>query len=244
MKVNAIRLLSLQNSEHFLFISEVLHIAESNNPPAIDMEAAYEELKQALTDEDTAYKMVRKSAITKDLNKADAECDAMLRGFRSQVTAQLKHFNSTISSAAYRVVILLDTYGNLAAQSYEKQTADTLNLLQELKGKYVDDIAALGLSEWVAEIERLLKHFDTLIKNRYAESAEKAEVSKLRTARDASDIAYKALRERLNAAIIFNGETKYSKIVTELNIVVKRYNDILARRKGTAAAQKEINSEE
>lgn len=239
MKIESLNLHNLQNSEHFQFMSEVSHVIESNNPQNIDVDAEYNTFGQALKTEDEAYKQVQKSAITKTLSEADAECDTMLRGFRSQVSAQQKHFNPTISAAAYRLFVLLDSYGDLSKQSYETQTANTFNLLQDLKGKYADDVTVLGLNEWVTEIERSLKAFDALMKSRYAESAEKAEVTTLRMVRLDTDKAYKAMSERLNAAIVFNGETKYSKTVTELNVLVKRYKDIVARRKGFAASQKE-----
>ena len=237
MNVNYLLLPGLQNGEHFMFMSEVSHVIETNDPTTIDLVNNYIQFNRALQGEDIAYKKVQKSSITKDLNEKDSERDNLLRSFRSLVSSSQQHFNKDKAAAAYRLILQIDAYGNLSAQSYENETANVYNLLQDLESKHSADIATLGLGAWITEIETVNKDFDQLMKSRYSESAEQAEIGSLRDARLETDKAYNAMKERLNAAIIFNGEDKYRKTVTELNVIIKRYNDIIARRKGSSKAK-------
>lgn len=232
MKIDSINTPHLQNGEHFSFMSEVQHSISSNDPAGIDIAEAFAAFQTALAGEDLSFKKVQKSDITKDLADADRQRDAVVVGFRSQVGSLQRHFDNSISSVAYRIQILLDTYGNLSTQSYDNETANLKNLVQELSGKYATDVATLGLGGWVSQMEALNNNFDSLMKERYAQDSDKSTVNSLRSARIGTDTAYAAMRERLNAAIVFNGEAKYSKAATDLNAIIKRYNDILAQRKG------------
>jgi hypothetical protein len=47
----------------------------------------------------------------------------------------------------------------------------------------------------------------------------------------------------INAAIIMEGDDKYRDFVTAVNVVIKRYTDIQAQRKGRAAVKKEKSEE-
>ncbi len=236
MKIDSIHTPHLQNGEHFTFMSEVQHSISANDPAGIDIAEAFTSFQTALAGEDLSFKKVQKSDITKDLVDADRQRDAVVAGFKSQVGSLQKHFDNSISSAAYRIQLLLDTYGNLSTQSYDNETANLKNLMQELYGKYAADVATLGLGGWMLQMETLNNNFDSLMKERYAQSSDKSTVNSLRSARIDTDKAYGSMRDRLNAAIVFNGEAKYAKAATELNAIIKRYNDILTQRKGRSGS--------
>lgn len=239
MKIKTIDLPRLQNGEHFMFMDEVRNIIAANDPAAIDVAEVFASFQTAFQNEDTAYKQVQKSAITKDLTDADNERDTVLRGFRWMIYAQQRHFDPIISDAAYRVMVVLDSYGDLATQSYENETANVINLLQDLKGELAAYVKTLGLEPWCAKIEEVNTACDTLMKLRYAESSKRAVIATMRESRLAVDAAYKELLKRLYAAAVFNGEAKYAKTMAELDVVLKRYKDIVARRKGTADKTKD-----
>jgi hypothetical protein len=87
-------------------------------------------------------------------------------------------------------------------------------------------------------LETANKTVDQLMTERYEESEAKTALV-MREVRIKIDDAYNAIIERINALIIVEGEEKYREFVTALNVVIKRYNDIQAQRKGKAAAKKE-----
>jgi hypothetical protein len=106
-----------------------------------------------------------------------------------------------------------------------------------MRGKYCNDASTVGLTGWVDELENANVTFNRLMKDRYNEMAVKTDLV-LRQVRLKIDEAYRIIVEHINAAIVVEGEEKYSKFVTELNVVIKKYADMLAQIKGKAAAKK------
>jgi hypothetical protein len=236
--IDVIKSSNLQNAEHFGFMNEVDELVQVHTPEALDVEKEYPEFKKSFTTEDDSFKIVRKSAVTKDVSGADVKRDVVFSGFRTQVKGLRNHFDDSVSSAAYRVTVLIDTYGNLSRETLDKETADIINLLQELKGKYSADIQLLGLTGWVNELEIRNQEFVALMTQRFTEESEKSAFTALRIARIDVDAKYRAMTGRINAGIIFNGPEKYAAFVNDINVRIARYNNTIAQRKGRAKANK------
>jgi hypothetical protein len=189
-------------------------------------------------DEDTVLKKVLKSVSTVAINGADKHRDEIWFAMSELVKLSLHHYVDDVRQAAYNLSLLFKTYGNIARQSLDAETSAIYNILQDLRGKYAADAAKVGLTGWIDELEAANKEVDRLMSVRYDESAAKTDLV-MREVRVKIDDAYGAIIDRINAAIIMEGEEKYREFVTTLNVVVKRYNDIQAQRKGRAAAKKE-----
>jgi len=224
----------LQNAEHYNCMNEVDELVQVYTPAFLNVEKEYAEFKKSFTSEDDSFKILRKSAITKDISEADVQRDIVFGGFRTQVKGQKNHFNVSVAEAAYRVTVLLDSYGNLARETLDKETADIINLLQELKGKYSADIQLLGLSDWVNELEIRNQEFSTLMTQRFSEESEKAALVRLRVARADTDVKCRAMVGCINAWITINGPEKYAAFVRDINVRIERYNNAIAQRKGRA----------
>jgi len=237
IKIETLQSNHLQNAEHYNCMNEVDELVQVYTPGVLDVEKEYAEFKKSFATEDDSFKIVRKSAVTKDISEADAHRDVVFSGFRTQVKGQKNHFDGLVAAAAYRVTVLLDSYGNLALETLDKETADIINLVQELKGKYSADIQLLGLTEWVNELEIRNQEFSTLMSQRFSEASEKATLVSLRIARGDTDVKCRAIVGRINAGIIFNGPEKYEAFVRDINVRFERYNNAIAQRKGRAKAK-------
>jgi len=130
---------------------------------------------------------------------------------------------------------VFDTYGNVSVKPLDEETSALYNVLEDLKGKYAADATTVGLTGWMTELGKANADFETLMRARYDEAALKTDLV-LKEVRVKIDEAYRVITERINAAIIIEGETTYRDFVSTLNTVIKRYSDILAQRKGRAAA--------
>ena len=240
MKIKSIHLAHQHNSEHLGFGSEILGKLKKYVPVAIDvpilMLIGFE---QAINAEDESYKILAKSAFTEELSKRDALSDSTLVGFATHTRAFLTHYDPEFQAAANRIMVEYNAYGNIRRKNYMAQATDTINLLQALNGKYQADIALLGLDGWVVRIEETHNSFMELFNERQDEQAEKNALARLRDCRIATDGAYRAIVDRVNAGIVFNGETKYKNLVVDLNVSIDYYNNIMATRKGRAAAERE-----
>lgn len=71
MKIKSIDLTRLQNAEHFQFCIEMNELIVKYTPTAIDIQTLYPAFEQAMADEDQSFKIVQKSALSKDIEQAD-----------------------------------------------------------------------------------------------------------------------------------------------------------------------------
>ena len=245
MKIKSIHLAHQHNDEHLGFMSDVLGKLKKYSPTTIDVPAQMLiRFEQAENGEDVSYKIVAKSASTEELSKRDALSDSALVGFAAQTRAFLLHYDPEFQAAANRIMVEYNAYGNIRRKNYMAQATDTVNLLQAFNGKHQADIALLGLDGWVARIEETHNSFMELFNERQDEQAEKNALARLRDCRTETDEAYRAIVDRVNAGIIFNGEAKYKTLVIDLNVSIDYYNNIIATRKGRAAAERERKKEE
>ena len=235
----------LQNAEHFEFMDEFIRIivlfitGAPLGQIARDIEALFNAFKQTFAIEDDAYKLILKSAITRQLSQLDGVRDSDWTNLIGNVNLLLKHFNTAIADAAYRVKIEFDGFGNIAQKGYNSETADIVNIIQSLRGKLAADVATLGLAEWVDRLEQSNLDFMAAFSERGDEQTDKNTLGRMRDARLATDGDYRAIVNRINAGIEYNGPQEYEAFVGRLNTHIKYYNDTIAQRRGRAAAKKE-----
>jgi ElaB/YqjD/DUF883 family membrane-anchored ribosome-binding protein len=190
-------------------------------------------------DEDTALKKINKSGYTAMLGDKDKYRDELCHGLAEiNKVAMLYHYDSEVRQAAKTNQIVFDTYGNVARMPFDNETQAIYNILQDFRGKYAVSAAKAGLTPWLNALEPVNNEFKSLTRERYGEATEKTDIV-LRKARQRVDAAYNAIVERINAAIVIEGKDGYRDFVNALNTIIKKYADILAQRKGKAAAKKE-----
>ena len=69
-----------------------------------------------------------------------------------------------MKQAASRVQIVIDEHGNIAAKTYDKETAAIVSLISKLNQQYANDVATLGIAGWLNELQANNESFDQLIK--------------------------------------------------------------------------------
>jgi hypothetical protein len=236
MKVNSSSYQHFTNSEHIQFMNDVDNIIIPITPEAIDIAKEYPEFKTALTDEEKSFSIISKSALTRNIKEADDNRGRIYSGASIHIKGLQKHFDNATAEAAYRISVLWDGYGNMNMLSYDQQTAGTYSLIQNLKSeKFAADIELLNLQSWIDALETANTAFENIIRQRTNEQSQKNSLTRMRDARMRTDKAYMTIRNRINAAIIFNGEEKYRNVVLRMNATIDRYNTNLARRRGSNA---------
>lgn len=238
-KIKSIKQSHLQNDEHYSFNSEVLKLIEAADPKKLDIKDEYPEYKAAFDDEDRSSKIISKSADTAQLAQDDSLRDSVLVGLGMQVRGNVNHYDSAISKAAYRLEVLIDGYGSVRTQSYDKETASITNLLQDLRSaKYAADVEKLALAGWITQLENANNTFVANSNARYGEQTDKDSLTRLRTARLATDEAYKVIVERINAGVVYLKTDKYDPFVQALNTRIDHYKTLVAQRQGRNEAKK------
>ncbi|MDR1729047.1 MAG: DUF6261 family protein [Prevotellaceae bacterium] len=234
MKTEKIDLRILRNDEHFQFHTEVSSLINTVTPDALKIQAQYDAYQSLYVQEDEALKKIVKSALTDDIEKADRQRDLTFSGMATVNRAALNHFNAETVSAARRLQIVFDTYGNLARKPVNEETSAIYNFLQELNGAYSGDVAAVGITGWVEELAKNNNAVDALMKGRYNESAKRTDLV-LREVRIQLDAVYRIIAERIDALMLIEGGETLQSFIRRLNVIIKKYSDILARRTSSKA---------
>jgi len=222
MKINKIYMYDLRNDAHFQFYTELLDLLNKEEAVKQKISPHFEAWLQLYNREDAALKKIVKSAITAQIQDADRARDDIYVGMVEVNTASLKHYSEDVRSAATKLKILFDTYGNVAKKPFNEQTSAVYNILQELKGKYASDVTAVGIGGWVSELEVRNNAFAELMRERFGETADRVDIV-LRDARAELDAAYLAIRERINALVVVEGEAVYENFIRNFNAVIAKY---------------------
>jgi hypothetical protein len=232
MKINSIEFPRFRNDEHFQFGTEFRDLVNRFGAQALKCEARFNLFLDSYAKEDEALKKIRKSAITDDIREADSRRDRIFSGLASANKTALKHFMPDVQQAAKRLKVLFDTYGNLAKKPLNEQTSGVYNLLQDLRGDvYAGDAATAGLTAWIKELETANAAFDNLVKGRYEEAFNRTDLV-LREVRLELDERYRSIIALITALVEIEGETDYADFIRVLNLIIDKYNNILAARIG------------
>ena len=237
MKIEKVYLNNLRNDEHFQFNTEFRNLINEITPAALDIHAHFAPYLSLYAQEDEVLKKILKSALTEDIQNADRKRDLTFSGMIDANKSALKHFNSSIVTAAKRLKIVFDTYGNVARKPLNEETSAIYNLLQELKGTHAADVSTVGITDWVTELEADNNALTALMKARYDESALRTDLI-MKEVRTQIDAAYHAITERIDALFIVNASTVHETFIHRWNVVIEKYKNILAQRQGRAAAKK------
>jgi hypothetical protein len=230
MKIDNIKPLHLRNDAHFQFFTEFRDLFVDEKAADLGVGPLFDEWLGLFAREDESLKKIVKSEFTSRIHEADKARDEIFTGMAEIIRASLKHYDGKARESAERLKILFDTYGKIDQKSLNEQTAAVTNILQDLKGAYAPDAAALGLSGWAKELENRNNALEALIKERFDEAAAKTDIV-AKDARAEVDRQYKAIAERINALIVVEGPAKYENFVKTLNVIIAKYAAAAARGK-------------
>jgi hypothetical protein len=203
-------------------------------------------LTKNLEKEEQCYKIVHKSHISDVKAEKDSARDTLVVGIKHMIKAGLRHFDASVREAAQLLKIVFDTYDkpiSLTDLPYDAETRAIINLLRELDSKYVREMEIVGITPWVAELQVRNDEFDTFVKNYNIESSEKPTFHAA-DVRKESDRAYRDIITFINSLIVVDKETSYDQFVSELNTLIKHYDDLYARHIGQVGGGEKQDDED
>ncbi len=244
MKIEGIRLSYLRNDEHFQLMQFVTSLVAETGADKLNVGPQAAALVALHAQEGEAIHKITKSDLTAQIKTADRARDEVFRGFVHAVLSARLHFMPSMRKIARRVGIVVDTCGPITAKSNVEETAAMRRLCENLETQYADDIAALGLSDWVASMKQLNTAFEQLLIKRLHENAARTPLI-LREMRPRVDKAYTALTAMIAAQSLVATTTSdndtidmYNNFISHLNKNISMLNNALAIRRGIAAAEK------
>lgn len=223
----------MNNGAHFTFVSNILARAEADT--AVKGKAADQvnNLKAAVSAEDEALKISQKSLLTDEIAKADSDRDALYAGYKKAVEGFLAMPIADMAQAAKILSQHIKDYKINTADQLDKETGLLVNFITDLEDKYAAQVAKLGLTAFVTNLKEANERVRTLTLQRTNEKIS-ITVGALKTARTASDDAYRALVKMVNALALVFGEKDYTAFIDYVNTEVTHYKREVIGQKAKA----------
>ena len=212
----------MNNGAHFTFVSNILARAEADTAVKGKASELVSNFKAAVAAEDEALKISQKSLLTDEIAKADSDRDALYAGYKKAVEGFLAMPIADMAQAAKILSQHIKDYKINTADQLDKETGLLVNFISDLEDKYAAQVAKLGLTAFVTNLKEANERVKTLTLQRTNEKIG-ITVGALKTARTASDDAYRALVKMVNALALVFGEKDYTAFIDYVNTEVTHY---------------------
>lgn len=223
----------MNNGAHFTYVSNILARAEADTTVKGKASELVSNFKAAVAAEDEALKISQKSLLTDEIAKADSDRDALYAGYKKAVEGFLAMPIADMAQAAKILSQHIKDYKINTADQLDKETGLLVNFISDLEDKYAAQVAKLGLTAFVTNLKEANERVRTLTLQRTNEKIS-ITVGALKTARTASDDAYRALVKMVNALTLVFGEKDYTAFIDYVNTEITHYKREVLGKKATA----------
>ena len=223
----------MNNGAHFTFVSNILARAEADTAVKGKASELVSNFKAAVAAEDEALKISQKSLLTDEIAKADSDRDALYAGYKKAVEGFLAMPIADMAQAAKILSQHIKDYKINTADQLDKETGLLVNFISDLEDKYAAQVAKLGLTAFVTNLKEANERVRTLTLQRTNEKIG-ITVGALKTARIASDDAYRALVKMVNALALVFGEKDYTAFIDYVNTEITHYKREVLGQKTSA----------
>ena len=223
----------MNNGAHFTFVSNILARAEADTAVKGKASELVSNFKAAVAAEDEALKISQKSLLTDEIAKADSDRDALYAGYKKAVEGFLAMPIADMAQAAKVLAQHIKDYKINTAGQLDKETGLLVNFISDLEDKNAAQVAKLGLTAFVTNLKEANERVRTLTLQRTNEKIG-ITVGALKTARTASDDAYRALVKMVNALALVFGEKDYTAFIDYVNTEITHYKREVLGQKTSA----------
>ncbi len=223
----------MNNGAHFTFVSNILARAEADTAVKGKASELVSNFKAAVAAEDEALKISQKSLLTDEIAKADSDRDALYAGYKKAVEGFLAMPIADMAQAAKILSQHIKDYKINTAGQLDKETGLLVNFISDLEDKNAAQVAKLGLTAFVTNLKEANERVRTLTLQRTNEKIG-ITVGALKTARTASDDAYRALVKMVNALALVFGEKDYTAFIDYVNTEITHYKREVLGQKASA----------
>ena len=198
----------------------------------------YTDFHEAAVLYDQVFNPARRSLATEDLKTLDEARDNALGAYHEAVLGLQRNPNEAKRQAARLLNLNYDTYKPDRGQEYMKETELVSQLTTDIRTsqELTAAVTLLGLDDYLEDLEQKNQAFAELMKSRPAatEGHQKGAVAAARTNLEQK---YQLLRQMLNVASIYEGDTQYREFILAVNAIVEHYRVILARKGSGASSE-------
>lgn len=229
MKTIRLNLARLLNEEHIEYINDLCQAMHEYPKDKQQWTKDFSALEIQLGNEKEAFKFMRKSTYTSDIQQSAKELSDTYRGLFLALNASVRHFDETKRIAALRIQGQINVSGHISRKNFNDKTLAVQSLTDLARQELATDFEILGLTHWITELCSRNESYISLQEKRNQERMQQTKL-RMKMVRTETDKAYIALLNRMDALILVNGSKKYEKLVIQLNTITKFYKDNIARR--------------
>ena len=222
--IKTIDLPKLNNGAHYEFMKVVNDRFASETALSANATAkkAIEALAAALKEEDRCLAISRKSLMTEDIREADSTRDDIYRSLRQALSGFAQAPVLDVARAAKTLALCMNSYAIKPSMQLDRETGLLHNFIADLETKYAAEVTKLGLTLYVAPLKEANAKVEQFIVGRT--TAQSAIIAgELRTARLATDAAYRHLVKFVNALAMVSDTSDYDALNLFLNAHIDRY---------------------
>ena len=242
-EIGTISLERMNNGAHYLFLLLILEKAEADATLKTKVSGLTSVLREAVAKEDECLKISQKSLLSDEIRKADHQRDSLYSGYKKAVNGFLDFPIEDYNKAAIVLWQHIKDYKIDPAMQLDKETGLLINFIADLEGKYADLVTKLALTLFVTNMKTANEAVRKLTAERTAERT-LAEVSALKTARAASDDAYRNLIKMVNAFAMVEGDAKYADFIDYVNTEIVHYKrEVLNQKASKPGETDDISSD-
>ena len=212
----------MNNAAHFLFVSNMADRAEKDATVAEKCAAQVTTLRTAVTAEDENLQLSAKSLTTDKIAAADKERDKLYAGYKKTVGSYEGFPDEAMAEAAKVLSQHIKDYKINPQMQLDKETGLLVNFLQDLEGKFSEQVKTLSLGAFVEKLKAANETVRELTGQRTDERSAKT-AGALKTARAASDEAYKTLVQHVNAHALLEGDAEYAAFIDYANTEIEHF---------------------
>ncbi|MBD5446456.1 MAG: hypothetical protein HDR32_01600 [Treponema sp.] len=238
-EIQSIFLGNMNNAAHFLFVSNMAGRAEKDSAVSEKCKAQVAALRAAVTAEDESLQISAKSLTTDKIAAADRLRDQLYAGYKKAVAGYAGFPMESLADAAKVLQQHIKDYKIDVQAQLDKETGLLVNFVQDLEGKFAEQVKALSLSAFVEKLKAANEEVRELTGQRTDERSAKT-AGALKAARVASDEAYRLLTMHVNAHALIEGDADYAAFIDYANTEIDHFKqEVLGGSKKKSAASAE-----
>ena len=221
-EIQSIFLGNMNNAAHFLFVSNMAERAEKDSAVSEKCKAQVFALRAAVAAEDENLQISAKSLTTDKIAEADRLRDQLYAGYKKAVAGYVNFPVESLAEAAKVLNQHIKDYKINVQAQLDKETGLLVNFIQDLEGKFAEQVKALSLSAFVEKLKAANEEVRELTGQRTDERSAKT-AGALKAARTASDEAFKMLTMHVNAHALLEGEADYAAFIDYANTEIGHF---------------------
>ena len=231
----------MNNGAHFTFVSNMMERAEKDAAVSEKCKAQVTALRAAIAAEDENLQISAKSLTTDKIAEADRLRDQLYVGYKKAVGGYANFPVESMAEAAKVLQQHIKDYKIDVQAQLDKETGLLLNFIQDLEGKFAEQVKALSLTAFVEKLKAANENVRSLTGQRTDERSAKT-AGALKAARAVSDEAYRMLVLHVNAHALLEGEAEYAAFIDYANTEIAHFKqEVLggAKKKSATSADGE-----